>query len=63
MGVPRSQEWAVATGARRSSLVLYRSLRVLVRRVLFWWFPVRVRGGHNLALDGPSLHRMRLATQ
>ena len=55
MGVPRSQEWAVATGARRSSLVLYRSLRVLVRRVLFWWFPVRVRGGHNLALDGPAI--------
>ena len=61
---PRSQEWALATGARRSSLLVYRSIRALVRTVLFWWFRVQVQGAENLAFEGPAVvapvHRSNL---
>ncbi len=60
----KSQEWALATGRRRSSLLFYRVIRFLSRVVLFRYFRVRSRGAEHLALDGPVIvapvHRSNL---
>jgi len=61
---PRSLEWAVATGARRSSLVFYRVVRRVIRLALFPFFRVRHRGAEHLDLAGPVIvapvHRSNL---
>ena len=60
----KTQEWALATGRRRSSLVFYRVVRFLIRTVAFRWFRLQARGAEHLALPGPVIvapvHRSNL---
>ncbi len=51
----RTQEWALTTGRRRSSLVFYRVVRFLIRVVLFRWFRLQARGAEHLSLAGPVI--------
>lgn len=46
------REWAFATGDKRSSLVVYRLVRGLVRRLLFPW--LRVKSVNAEILDHPG---------
>ncbi len=46
------REWAFATGDKRSSLVVYRAVRGLIRRLLFPW--LRVRSANAEILDRPG---------
>ena len=44
----KSLEWAMRVGRQRSSLLLYRIIRTLIRVVLFRWLRVEVRGAEHL---------------
>ncbi len=46
------REWAFATGDKKSSLVVYRLVRGLIRRVLFPW--LRVKSANAEILDRPG---------
>ena len=46
------REWAFATGDKKSSLVVYRLVRGLIRRVLFPW--LRVKSVNAEILDRPG---------
>lgn len=60
----KSQEWALATGRRRSSLLFYRAVRFFIRTVLCRYFRMQSRGAEHLAIDGPVIvapvHRSNL---
>lgn len=46
------REWAFATGDRRSSMIVYRIVRSLIRRLIFPW--LRVEGTNTEVLDLPG---------
>ncbi len=61
---PKSREWALRVGSRRSSLWFFRFIRRLIRLFIFPWLRVTSEGGHNLDLGGPVIiapvHRSNL---
>ena len=60
----KSLEWAVRVGHQRTSLLFYRTVRFLIRLILFRWLRVQVRGAEHLNIDGPVIiapvHRSNL---
>ncbi len=61
---PKSREWAIEVGARRSSVWFFRFVRRMIRLLIFPWLRVTSVGGHNLDLGGPVIiapvHRSNL---
>ncbi len=61
---PKSREWAIGVGARRSSVWFFRFVRRMIRLLIFPWLRVTSVGGHNLDLGGPVIiapvHRSNL---
>jgi len=61
---PKSREWAIEVGARRSSVWFFRFIRRMIRLMIFPWLRVTSVGGHNLDLGGPVIiapvHRSNL---
>jgi len=61
---PKSREWALDVGARKSSVWFFRFIRRMIRMFIFPWLRVTSVGAHNLDLDGPVIiapvHRSNL---
>lgn len=61
---PRTVEWTMRVAARRTSILFYRTIRLLVRLVLFRWLRTERRGVERLSIDGPVIvapvHRSNL---
>jgi len=61
---PKSREWALRVGERRSSLLFFRFIRRMIIFFIFPWLRIRSEGGHNLDLGGPVIiapvHRSNL---
>ncbi|MFT5204528.1 MAG: 1-acyl-sn-glycerol-3-phosphate acyltransferase [Candidatus Aldehydirespiratoraceae bacterium] len=61
---PKTLEWALTIGQKPSSLRFYRSIRFLIRALLYRWVRVEVQGAEHLAHEGPVIvapvHRSNL---
>jgi|GEM_PF-167805 len=60
----KSMQWALGIGSQRRSLVFYRSVRFLIRALLWRWLRVRALGTENIPQTGPVIiapvHRSNL---
>jgi len=60
----RSLEWAIRVGQQRISLMFYRSVRFIIRHVIYRWVRTEIRGADNLHVDGAVIiapvHRSNL---
>lgn len=61
---PKTLEWALEIGQRRSSQRFYRAVHFTIRVFLFRWLRIQVRGAEHLATEGPVIiapvHRSNL---
>ncbi|MDY7099811.1 MAG: lysophospholipid acyltransferase family protein [Actinomycetota bacterium] len=55
MDAKQRRTWALEVGRARSSLVVHRIARILLRGIAFPWLRVVVEGEERLQLDGPLI--------